>query len=230
MDQTLPTTYGPFLSLKQAKAIGAKFYFTGRSCKYGHVALRYVSTRQCSKCVQSHERRYYATNPEYRAKRIAKAQREYQQMVSTKEGLELYRKRRRECGTRYREANRELCNARSAKSILARLKADDSFRLRHALRSRLNQAVKREFRNGKISNLLGCSIPEFKRHIEQQWVDGMSWSNWSLKGWHIDHIKPCAKFDLSDPEQQRQCFHYTNLQPLWCKDNWTKSDSWSEAA
>jgi hypothetical protein len=52
----------------------------------------------------------------------------------------------------------------------------------------------------------------------------MSWGNYGLHGWHVDHIIPCASFDLTDPEQQRQCFHYTNLQPLWAEDNLRKSD------
>jgi hypothetical protein len=54
----------------------------------------------------------------------------------------------------------------------------------------------------------------------------MSWNNYGIKGWHIDHIKPCSSFDLSDLEQQKKCFHYTNLQPLWWYDNLIKSDKY----
>lgn len=50
----------------------------------------------------------------------------------------------------------------------------------------------------------------------------MTWANYGKSGWHIDHIKPCASFDLSDPDQQKACFHYSNLQPLWAFDNLSK--------
>jgi hypothetical protein len=72
--------------------------------------------------------------------------------------------------------------------------------------------------------LLGCSIEEFKIYLEKQFTKGMNWGNYGKKGWHIDHILPCASFDLTDPEQQKKCFHYTNLQPLWAEDNYKKKD------
>ena len=55
----------------------------------------------------------------------------------------------------------------------------------------------------------------------------MTWENHTTHGWHIDHVKPCAVFDLSKPEEQKKCFHYTNLQPLWAKENLSKSGSWN---
>ena len=72
--------------------------------------------------------------------------------------------------------------------------------------------------------LVGCSIDKLKQHLEKQFKKRMSWDNYGLGGWEIDHIKPCAKFDLSKPEEQRKCFHYTNLQPLWAIDNKIKKD------
>ena len=65
-------------------------------------------------------------------------------------------------------------------------------------------------------------MPFVKKWIESQFVDGMSWDNHGE--WHIDHIRPCASFDLTDPEQQKECFNYKNLQPLWAKDNLSKGD------
>ena len=66
-------------------------------------------------------------------------------------------------------------------------------------------------------------------HLEALFQPGMTWDNHAIDGWHIDHIRPCTSFDLTDPEQQRQCFHYTNLQPLWAFDNISKSDKWEPA-
>jgi hypothetical protein len=67
--------------------------------------------------------------------------------------------------------------------------------------------------------LIGCSIEEFKSYIESLFEVGMSWENYNFKTWHIDHIIPCYKFDLSIPEHQYECFHYTKQRPLWAKDN-----------
>lgn len=63
--------------------------------------------------------------------------------------------------------------------------------------------------------LTGCSIEFFIEYIEQKFTINMNWENYGVYGWHFDHIKPCSSFDLSDPEQQKLCFHYTNYQPLW---------------
>ncbi len=65
-----------------------------------------------------------------------------------------------------------------------------------------------------------CGIA--REHLEKQFKEGMTWENHGLYGWHIDHIIPCASFDLTDLEQQKKCFHYTNLQPLWAKENLIK--------
>lgn len=72
--------------------------------------------------------------------------------------------------------------------------------------------------------LLGCTIEYFKIHIEQQFVDGMNWGNQGRFGWHIDHIIPCSRFDLTKESEQRKCFHYSNMQPLWGQDNLRKSN------
>ena len=76
--------------------------------------------------------------------------------------------------------------------------------------------------------LVGCSISELKEYIERQWLPGMTWENYTTNGWHVDHIKPVNTFDLTDIEQQKLCFHYTNLRPLWATDNLSRPDDGSD--
>lgn len=72
-------------------------------------------------------------------------------------------------------------------------------------------------------NLVGCSPIEFREHLRKQWKSGMSWENYGLvDGWGMDHIIPVSKFDLRDPLEQKKCFHYTNIQPLWRRENGRK--------
>ena len=108
---------------------------------------------------------------------------------------------------------------RRLKGIRRQLTLQERLRLR--LHSRILNAIKRQgqTKHHKTLELLGCTIPEARKYIESRWQEGMNWSNHSLLGWHIDHIQPCNTFDLSDPNQQKKCFHYTNLRPLWAKDN-----------
>ena len=103
---------------------------------------------------------------------------------------------------------------------------DIEYRLTILLRSRLASAIKGTAKKSSAKQLIGCSIPQLLKHLESQFADGMTWGNHG--DWHIDHIKPCAAFDLTNEEEQRQCFHYSNLQPLWAKENITKGATWDE--
>lgn len=105
-------------------------------------------------------------------------------------------------------------------------------KIAHILRARVLHAIK----NNRIKihkkvntvELIGCTVEEVREHIESQFTEGMSWDNYGLYGWHIDHIKPISTFNLADPEQQKQCFHYTNLRPLWASDNWSRPKDGSD--
>ena len=88
------------------------------------------------------------------------------------------------------------------------------------LRIRINLALKGNPKLSTTMKLVGCSIERLKQHLEKQFKMGMSWNNYGK--WHIDHIRPCASFDLSKPSEQKKCFNYTNLQPLWAEENLKK--------
>ena len=107
--------------------------------------------------------------------------------------------------------------AKDSNYTMNRYNNDINFQLRVRLRNRLRTALKLNFKSGSTVELLGCSIEQFKQYLESKFEPGMTWQE-SGK-WHIDHIRPVTAFDLSDPAQQRDCCHYTNLQPMWAIDN-----------
>lgn len=104
-----------------------------------------------------------------------------------------------------------------------RLKSDINFKVIENLRRRLNHALHGRTKSASTLTLLGCSIDDLKLHLESKFDNNMSWSNYGQ--WHIDHIIPCSKFDVTRIEEQQRCFHYSNLQPLWALDNIRKSNN-----
>jgi len=100
-----------------------------------------------------------------------------------------------------------------------RCKEDHSFRIFLSLRSRLVNALKGKYKTATTEKLLGCSREELIEHLESQFTENMNWGNYGRNGWQIDHTLPCSDFDLSSEEQQKKCFHYTNLRPLWAEEN-----------
>ena len=98
-----------------------------------------------------------------------------------------------------------------------RSKTDPIFKFIKNQRKRVWKVLKGKHKCKSTIELLGCSAEYCWNHLEQQFKPGMTRDNYGL--WHVDHITPCASFDLNDPEQQKFCFHYTNLQPLWAIDN-----------
>ena len=127
----------------------------------------------------------------------------------------------RACRHAYTEKHGEELRARRYK----RYRYDIHFKLAHLLRSRILCALRGGIKkSAHTMELVGCTIDELKLHLELQFKAGMTWENYGYNGWHVDHRRPCSSFDLSDPIQQRQCFNYTNLQPLWAKDNLSKGN------
>lgn len=122
------------------------------------------------------------------------------------------------------EANREKDIADSAIYQAKRISEDITYKLKNRLRVRLNNAIKGNFKVGSAVDDLGCSVEFLKTHLESKFKDGMSWQNHAINGWHIDHIKPLSSFDLTNYEELKKACHYTNLQPMWSKDNWRKGD------
>lgn len=141
---------------------------------------------------------------------------------ANKQYFESYRSENKPRYSLWRRNNRKKLNDYRRHKI----KTDPQFKLSCSLRSRLSTLLKqsRAKKYNTTLELLGCSLNEFKNYIEKQFQTGMSWDNYG--NWHIDHVRPCSSFDLTKEQDQKLCFRYSNLQPLWAKDNLVKSSSY----
>jgi hypothetical protein len=144
----------------------------------------------------------YNQNPDVREKR-----REFNRQPEVRE-------RKRE------QAQRPETREQNNKRHRERLATDPNYKLSIYLRSRLYSAIRGNYKAGSAVRDLGCSIAELKLHLEAQFTEGMSWGNHGE--WHIDHVRPLASFDLTDREQFLAAVNWSNLQPLWAKDNLSK--------
>ena len=140
-------------------------------------------------------REYYKIYNQDHKVELKKQHKEYQQ--EHKEKINLFRKNKR--------------------------KIDINFKIFHNLRSRLWAFLKGINKSETTMKLLGCSIEKLREHLQSQFRPGMTWQNYGK--WEIDHIRPGNSFDLSKEEEQCKCFNWTNLQPLWAKENLEKSDN-----
>ena len=173
---------------------------------------------RCIPCVAKRYRKYYTRNAETeKAKKRAyyAANKDKHAAICGKYRLE-HPEKRRESMRLWQKKNPQYQSKRCA--------IDINFKLAVNLRGRLRKAIRTNAKSGSAVKDLGCSIGELKLHLESQFQPEMTWETWNLEGWHIDHIIPLSKFDLTDREQFLKASHFSNLQPLWAKDNLQKGD------
>jgi hypothetical protein len=213
----------------EAVAKGLRHYFTGKPCRRGHMAPRVLLGGTCGVCTEckkinqadwrednrEQHNSWRKRNPEQRAK-------------SQKKYLETHPERRKKSSLDWIKRNLDHHRAYQRELNKRRQREDPDYRFRKNLRSRLHKAVTRASvaKSGKTMDLIGCTVAELKLHLERQFSVGMAWDNYGHGAgrWNIDHRIPCASFDLTDPEQQRHCFHFSNLQPMWHPENVAKGD------
>lgn len=184
----------------------------------------YVHRRVCKLCSCEALRTIRRENPEASRKASAKwraanrdlaAERKRQRHLADPEADN---KKSRD----YKKNNRLKIN----KQVRRRYASDPLCKLTRLLRGRITAALAGKSKKGvKTTELLGAPWVWVEAYLEEQFVPGMSWENHGPV-WHIDHIRPIASFDLTIPEQQKMCFHWTNLQPLFALDNFQKSDKY----
>lgn len=179
--------------------------------------LRY----SCTEC----RNKEYMSNREHNIKRSRKYYRNNKERMAiiTKKYREKNRERYRESHQKYYQENKEAIKENVKRNHYKRMDEDLGYRLLNRCRSRVYSALKAQntHKAKRTIELIGCTVPELVKHLENQFTEGMTWDNYGK--WHVDHIKPCALYDFTKEEHQRECFHYTNLQPLWAEDNFRKS-------
>jgi hypothetical protein len=132
----------------------------------------------------------------------------------------------------YYAENKSIVSQRTTEYGRRRRKEDPEYAAIGKLRCGIKAALKKVATGGSFKKphstekYLGCSLKEALLHIESKFKVGMAWENWSMEGWHLDHVRPIASFDKSDPNWALEANHYTNLQPLWAAENMAKSDKW----
>jgi len=229
-----------FISRQDAKSRGLKRYFTGKPCKYEHIVERSVSSGMCRECHREQSRQWSAI-PEHK-EQARKRSEIWRTKLENKEREKAYKakpaykeKVRKKSLARYRKpeniafrATIEFKKRQTTRHAL-RIKQDAQYHLATVLRARLSSAIKSGSCKGSAVHDLGCSISEFQSYIENQFLPGMSWSNYGRKTWHLDHIIPLSKFDLTNREQFLCACNYTNYQPLWAVHNLQKGNrlNWS---
>jgi hypothetical protein len=185
------------ISYADARANGLTHYFNGIECVNGHLSLRRVGNRQCLQCDKQRA------------------------LEKNKEQYRKHKEKRLQKAREYREKNREKIIFQSAAYSKMRRQSDPLYAMRNRLGVRVREALQAKGvkKNSRTMKMLGCDILEFKAHIEKQFLPGMTWDN--SGSWHVDHIVPCSS--AGDESELIKLFHYTNLRPIWAKDNLAKS-------
>jgi len=181
----------------------------------------------CSQCKMC-QKKYYNENSDKVKERISKYIKENPEKKKQQD-KKSYQKRKEkiyEYKKEYYKNNKEKIKEYHREYKRERRKIDPNFKLRNDISRRILIAIKENnaCKEYNTIELIGCTIENLREYLENQFKEGMNWENHCYRGWHVDHIIPCSKFDLTDPEQQKECFHYTNLQPLWGWENMKKGN------
>ncbi len=170
--------------------------------------------KRCKQCVKKYADDHKEQKKQWQEENKKKTQ--DRQRIYREKNKEQIAKRAAE----YSKNNREKLNEKNRQKRLN----NEEYRLVSNMRARIPFALAGATKSASTMELIGCTVDFLKDHLEFQFADGMTWENYG-NCWHVDHRIPCASFNMLDPIEQRICFHYSNLQPLWAEDNLKKGDT-----
>jgi hypothetical protein len=175
---------------------------------------------QCKDCVRERISQWRIDNPDYHKEWVGKNKES--DKLRKQIHYELNREKYIQQSTDYRKNNKDRVNQVVRDYRKKRFTEDEVFKMTFNVRKRVRDILKLkgELKKDATFELIGCSPKELVQHLQTQFTNGMSWENYGE--WHIDHIIPLSSAKTID-DIKRLC-HYTNLQPLWAKDNLKKSN------
>ena len=194
------------------------------------LAKKKIYNLRHSKEITVQRRKYYLKN----LKKFKNLHKKYYKIHKSE--IEIYRKNyylshrqeRKIFNAKHYQMNKKCINNQRNKYFKCRKRIDGKFKLLCQLRCRISDVLRGKPKLKTTIKLVGCSIERLKLHLEAQFKPGMTWKNHGYRGWHIDHTRPCASFDFNKLKEQQECFHYTNLQPLWAEENLQKGAQYVE--
>jgi len=236
-------------SYKYAKEKGLKRYFTGIPCKNSHISERLTSSRGCIECQKKNEKKYNQSEKgkkvrRLKQKRFYKNNREkilakekirtktpkYKKRVKAYNQRSYVREKKKKYNENYFIENQEQIREKNRQYNKNVRRKNKDYLLKENIRRRILIALKSKsiVKKKSLLDLIGCSIPQFKKHIKEKFYKNpdtgemMTWENHGLKTWHIDHIKPLDWFNLKKLSEQKKAFNYKNCTPKWSKENLSK--------
>lgn len=179
--------------------------------------------------LREYKRRWWLKNrdrilPEKRIKRkIRYRLNREKELKCSREWQKKHPDRVSETKARWRKSNPEK-SKQAQRDFWRRNRDNPSYRLRRNLTVAISKAISQRGKKcARTVEFLGCSLDSFRMYLESRFEPGMTWENYG-RVWHIDHIVPSSIFDLSKTSHQKRCFHFSNLQPLFARDNAAKKD------
>jgi len=219
----------PELSKKEKRAIYIKKYNSDNKDKIREAQKKYLDNNKDK--IKEYQKKYRNDHKDkllnYRNENKDKAKKGYEKYLNKnkdkiREYQRIWQSNNKYQAKEYSRNNRDKARKRQREYCRNKRYTDIQYKLSCIIRSRLKHSLRLKPRVSSAIKELGCTLEELKLHLEAQFQPGMTWDNRGFYGWHIDHIKPLASFDLTDPEQFKQACHYSNLQPLWATDNLSK--------
>jgi hypothetical protein len=178
----------------------------------------------CNECRKVESRDYRIKNTEKRKETIRKyyEKNKETELLRFNKYREQHSEKRKNTCIEYVKNNKDKVNEYSRNWKKQERTKNPIYKLISNVRRRTKDFLnyKNNNKDLNIVDVLGCSPEYLKEHLEKQFSQGMSWDNYGFYGWHIDHKIPLSS--AKTEEEVYQLCHYTNLQPLWAKDNLSK--------